>query len=149
HDDGVAGGKEGEHQVGEALLGADGGDDFAIGVEFDAVATFVFERNFAAQVVEAHGDAVPVIARILGGLGEFFDDEVGRRVDGVAHAQVDDVGARAAFFRLEAIEASEKVGRQPPQSRGNVDGKRFTGSTSHGNSSKSGLFIIHGSGVRM
>ncbi len=109
-DDGVACGEEGEHEVGEAFLGADGGDDFAVGVEFDAVAAFVFEGDFAAEVVEADGDGVAVIAGVLGGLGEFLEDEIGRGIDGVAHAQVDDICAAAAFLGLEAVEAGEEVG---------------------------------------
>ncbi len=131
-DDGIAGGEEGEHEVGEAFLGADGGDDFAVGIELDAVAAFVFEGDFAAEVVEAHGDGVAVIAGVFGGFGEFVDDEVGGGVDGVAHAQVDDIGAGAAFFRLEGVEACKKIRGKTPESCGDVDGKRFARSACHG-----------------
>ncbi len=53
HQGGVAGADEDPHQVGEALLGADGGDHLGLGVELDAELAQVEVGDGAAQLGDA------------------------------------------------------------------------------------------------
>ena len=57
---------------------------------------------------------IAVGARLADGLLELLDDMGGRRQVGIAHAEVDDVGAGIARRRLGAIDLLEDVGRQAP-----------------------------------
>ena len=50
----------------------------------------------------------------LNRLDELVDDEfVGRQI-GIAHAEVDDVGARGARLCLQTVDLFENIGRQTP-----------------------------------
>ena len=84
-----------------------------VGVELDAVPPSIAEGGLAAEVEEAVGNGVAVVAVVAGGLAELVDDLRGGRVGGVAHAEVDDVDAGAAFTVFEVVDLAEEVGRQP------------------------------------
>ena len=49
-----------------------------------------------------------------GRLGELLDDVRRRRQVGIAHAEIDDVGAGGARARLQAIDLLEDIRRQTP-----------------------------------
>ena len=72
--------------MGNALLGANGGDDFRFGVEGDAVLVVIFFGDFLAQTGDAIADAVAVVAGVFRRLGQFFDDGIGGWVGGVCRA---------------------------------------------------------------
>jgi hypothetical protein len=53
-----------------------------------------------------------VRARLGNRLDQLVDDVLRRRQVGIAHAQVDDVGAASACRRLQPVDLGEDVGRQ-------------------------------------
>ena len=108
----VAGLEHGERQVRHAFLGADRGDHFAVGIQLHLVAVAIPRRHRVAEEVAAPGCGVSVILRILGGLYELGDDVLRRRHVGVAHAQIDDVLAAGAGFRLQVVDDGEDVRRE-------------------------------------
>ena len=112
-DDGrIARAQHRQAQVAEAFLGADGGEDFGVRVELDALFAGVLLGHLAAEVLDPVGGAVAVVARVAGGLAELLDHHLAGRVGGVAHAQVDDVGALLPFGVLQRVDASEQIRRQ-------------------------------------
>ena len=68
--------------------------------------------------------AVAVVLRVAGGLGQLFDDQVLRRIAGVAHAQVDHVVAGPALLVHQLVDLGEQVGRQPLDPLGHFDRER-------------------------
>ena len=107
----IPGIKRGEHQVGQALLGADRHDRLGIRIERDVVAALVPVGDGLAQARNPLGYRVAVRGRARGGLDEFLHD-VGRRgAVGIAHRHVDDVLAAPAGGHLELARDIEHVGR--------------------------------------
>ena len=98
--------------VGEALLGAQRGDDLRLGVELHAEAARVVGGLRLAQARNALGCGIAVGARLGHRLDELVDDVLGRGHVGVAHAEIDDVGAAGPRRGLEAVDLGEDVGRQ-------------------------------------
>ena len=119
---GVARPEQGEAEVAEPLLRADGGDDLLVRVEPDAPVLVVVLRHLAAQVVEPRRGRVAVVARIVDHLAELVDDGLRRGVGGVAHRHVDDVDAGAALAREQRVDAPEHVGRQARHALAELDG---------------------------
>ena len=111
-DDHVAGRGQGLGEVGEALLGAQGGDHLGVGVQLHAEAAVVVAGHGAAQADDALGGRIAAGLGVAGGLDQLVDDVLGRRHVGIAHAEVDDVDALGAQARLEAVDLLEDVGRQ-------------------------------------
>ena len=90
------------HEMREPLLGPDGGDHLGLGVELDAELAQVEVGDGAAQLGDAPGGRVAVVARVVDRLGQLLHRHVGRGQVGVAEAEVDDVVAgspRASSFR--------------------------------------------------
>ncbi len=112
NDDDVAGRGDRLRDVGEAFLGAERGDDLRFGIELDAEAARIIGRLRAAQPGYALGGRITVGARLADGLLQLLDDMRGRRQIGIAHAEIDDVGAAVAGHRLGAVDLLEHVGRQ-------------------------------------
>ena len=100
--------------VGEAFLGAERRDDLAVGVELHPEAALVIAGLGAAQAGDALGGGIAVGARLARRLDQFIDDMARRRQIGIAHAEVDDVGAGGAGLGLQTIDLFEHIGRQPP-----------------------------------
>ena len=98
--------------VGEAFLGAERGDDLGLGIELHAEAALVIGGLRAAQARDALRGRIAVGARLAERLLELFDDMGRRRQIRIAHAEIDDVGARIARRRLGAVDLLEHVGRQ-------------------------------------
>ena len=112
HDDHVAGRGDGLGDVGEALLGAERRHDLRVGVQRHAEAALVVGRLCAPQSRDPLGGGIAVDARLGERLDELVLDVLGRVEVGVAHAEVDDVGAGLARGRLEAVHLLEDVRRQ-------------------------------------
>ena len=100
NEHGVARVEDGEAEMGDALLGADGDDGLGFGVEIDVVARLIPIANGAAQARDAAGDGVAVRGRLARRFDKLVDDVLGRGAVGVAHAEVDDVFAAAAGGHL-------------------------------------------------
>ena len=113
HQDHVARRGDGLRHVGEAFLGAERGDDLRLGIELHAEAALVVGGLRLAQARDALGGRIAVGARLGDGLDQLVDDVLGRRHVGIAHAEIDDVGAARARRRLQAVDFREDVGRQP------------------------------------
>ena len=98
--------------VGEAFLGAERGDDLGVGIELHAEAALVIGGLRAAQAGNAARGRIAVGARLAQRLLQLLDDMRGRRQIRIAHAEVDDVGARIAGARLGPVHLLEHIGRQ-------------------------------------
>mmetsp|Transcript_2839 Transcript_2839/g.7339 ORF Transcript_2839/g.7339 Transcript_2839/m.7339 type:complete len:399 (+) Transcript_2839:976-2172(+) len=117
HQHRVATVQRGQHQVGQALLGADGDDGLAVGVDRHAVAALVPMRDRAAQPRDALAGRVAVGIGPLRDLVELGDDVRWRGPIGVAHAHVDDVFAAPAGRELELRRDVEDVGWEAVDAR--------------------------------
>ncbi len=100
-------------QIGEAFLGAQRRNHLGIGIERHAEAALVIGRHRLAQALDAPRSRIAVRFRIARGFAQFVDDMLGRRHVRVAHAEIDDVVARRARLRLEAVHFLKNVWRQP------------------------------------
>ena len=100
--------------IGEAFLGAERGDDLAVRVELHAEAALVIGRLRAAQAGDALGGGIAVRARLARRLDQLVDDVARRRQVGIAHAEVDDVGASGSGLGFQTIDLFEHIGRQAP-----------------------------------
>ena len=98
--------------VGEALLGAERGDDLAVRIELHAEAAAVIGGLGAPQPGDAARGGIAVGARPADRLDQLVEDMLRRRQVGIAHAEIDDVGAAGARRRLQAVHLLEHVGRQ-------------------------------------
>jgi hypothetical protein len=112
HQRGVAGLEEGPHEVAEALLGPDGVDDLALGVELDVPLAGVEVGHGLPQLGDAPAGAVAVVAGVPGRLGQLVDGHLRRGQVGVAEGQVDHVGAGPAGLLLQPVDDAERVRRQ-------------------------------------
>ena len=113
NDDDVARRGDRLRDVGEAFLGAERGDDLGFRIELHAEAARVIGGLRAAQARNALGRRIAVGARLADRLLELLDHVRGRRQIGIAHAEIDDVGAAIAGHRLGAVDLLEHVRRQP------------------------------------
>ena len=112
HQHHIAGRRDRLGHVGEALLGAQRGDDLGLGIELDAETPLVIGGLGAPQPGNSPRRRITVGAGLADGLLQLFDDMVGRRQIRVAHAEIDDVGSAIAGSRLGAIDLLEDVRRQ-------------------------------------
>ncbi len=112
HDDDVARRGDRLRDVGEAFLRAERGDDLRFGIELHAEAARVISGLGAAQPGNSLGRRIAVGARLADGLLQLLDHVRRRRQVGIAHAEIDDVGAAVARRRLGAIDLLEHVRRQ-------------------------------------
>ena len=112
HQHAVAGLEHGEGEVGQSLLGPDGGDGFGVGVQLDPVAVAVPPGDGHPEPRDAAGGRVAMVAGVLGGLDELGHDVLGRAQVGVAHPEVDDILAAGARLRLQIVDDREDIRRQ-------------------------------------
>ncbi len=112
HQDHVARRGDGLRQVGEAFLRPQRGDDLRLGIELHAEAALVIGGLRAAQARDALRGRIAMRARLGDGLDQLVDDVLRRRQVGIAHAEIDDVGAACACRCLQPIDLGEDVGRQ-------------------------------------
>ena len=112
HQDHVARRGDRLRHVGEAFLRAQRGDDLRLGIELHAEAARVVGGLRPAQAGDALGGRIAVRARLGDRLDQLVDDVLRRRHVGIAHAEIDDVGAARARRRLQPVDLGEDVGRQ-------------------------------------
>ena len=110
HD--VAGIQHGEAQMGEPLLGTDGGNGLRFGIEMHVVAAGVEIADGLAQIRNAAGNGIAVIHGLAGRFAQFVHDEFGRRQIGIAHGQVNNVDVLLAELLLDVSHNGEGVGRE-------------------------------------
>ena len=99
--------------VGEAFLRAERRDDLRVGIELHAEAAGIIGGLGAAQARNAARRRIAVGARIAHDLAQLVDDRLRRRQVGIAHAEIDDVGAARAGAGLQPVDLLEDVRRQP------------------------------------
>ena len=84
------------HEVGQPFLGPDGGDHLGVGIERHFELAEVEIGDGLADLGDSTAGRVPVVPRIVHGLGQLLHGHVGRRQVGVAEPEVDDVVAVVA-----------------------------------------------------
>jgi hypothetical protein len=100
--------------VGEAFLRAERGHDLGLGVELDPEPARVIARLRPTQAGDAFRSGITVGARLADRLDQLVDHVFGRGQVGVAHAEVDDIGAAGPRLGLELIDLLEDIRRQAP-----------------------------------
>ncbi len=100
--------------VGEAFLGAQGGDHLRIRVELHAETAGIISGLSAAQARNALGRGITVRARILHDLAQLVDDRLGSGKVGVSHAEIDDIGAARSRACFQTVDLFENIRRQTP-----------------------------------
>ncbi len=113
NDDDVARRGDRLRDVGEAFLGTERRDDLGFRIELHAEAARVIGGLRAAKPRNALRCGIAIGARLADGLLELLDDVRRRRQVGIAHAEIDDVGAAVARHCFGAIDLLEHIGRQP------------------------------------
>jgi hypothetical protein len=109
HQHHVAGRGDRLRHVGEALLRAERGDDLRLGLELDAEAAGVIASLGPEQARNALGGRVAIRARLAHRLDQLVDDVLGRRLVGIAHAEIDDVRPASSGRRLQPVDLGENV----------------------------------------
>jgi len=109
----VTGFHDGQGQVRQPLLRADGGDGLGVGVQQDTVTPAVPVADRVPKLGDAPRCGVPVVARVARRLAQLLHDVGGRGQVRVAHAEVDDVLAPRPRLDLQLVHDGEDVGRQP------------------------------------
>ena len=82
------------------------------GIELHAEAALVIGGLRLAQPGYAFRRRIAMRARLADRLDQLVDDVLRRRHVGVAHAEIDDVGAARARRRLQAVHFRKYIGRQ-------------------------------------
>ena len=103
---------DGEREVGEAVLGADGRENLRVRVDIDMESFLHESRRRLTESGNAFIEGIAMIFGIVDSLGHLINDELVRRQVGIADAEVDDVLAgsqKRAFF---LIDLNEKVRRK-------------------------------------
>ena len=99
-------------EVGQPLLGAEGDDDLALGIDLDIEAAGVIAGAGAAQPGDAARHRIAVGLRVLHRLDELGDDVRRGRAVGIAHAEIDHVAPGGARLGLQRVDLAEDVGRK-------------------------------------
>ena len=103
---------DGKGQMGDAVFGADGGENLFVGVDFMVLKAEAFGHEMRGRMTE-RGDAfvkgIAVIFWVVNRFGHFIDDEFMRGQIGVADAEVDDIFAGRKKGALLLVDLDEKV----------------------------------------
>ena len=97
--------------IGETFLRAERGDDLRLGIELHAETARIIGGLGAAQPRNAPRRRIAVGARLADDFLELLDHVRGRRQVGIAHAEIDNVGAPVAGNRFGAVDLLEHIGR--------------------------------------
>ena len=124
HDGRIPRADQRQAHVAETLFRSQADDHLVFGIEPHAVLLQILAGHFAAKLRNAGGFAVAVVGRIVRGFGQFFDDQFLGRIRGIAHAQIDDIVAVAAFLVFDGVDPRKQVRRQPLDAVGDVDLER-------------------------
>src|SRR5208282_3524329 len=90
------------------------GDNLGLWIELDPEPARVIARLGAAQAGDALRGGITVGARFADRLDQLVDHMLGRGQVGVAHAEIDDIGAAGAGLGLELVDLLEDIRRQAP-----------------------------------
>ena len=105
--------------MGDALLGADEGEDFALRVQVHAEAPLIPAGHRLPEEVHAGIGRIAVGFRVLDGLCHLFDDEARGGKVRVSHAQVDDIHPPGLDLGLLVVNGFKEIGgNQAQASRG-------------------------------
>ncbi len=109
HQHHVPGLHRGQHQVRQALLGADGGDGLGFRIDVHPEAALVPMGDGQPQLGNPPGGGIPVVGRFARGLDELRHD-VGRGGQiGVTHSQIDDVFPAPPGLHLQGVDRGEHI----------------------------------------
>ena len=112
HHDQIARVRDGQSQMREPLLHADGDDGLLFGVDIHIVAAAIPIGDGRSQPGDAARSAVAMIPGVRRRFHEFFHDVRRGGEVGVPHTEIDDVVTPAAGLDLELVNAGKDVGRQ-------------------------------------
>ncbi len=113
NDDDIARRGDGLGDIGETFLRTQRGDDLGVGIELHAEPARIIGRLGAPQSRYSLRRRITVGARLADHFLELFDHMGGRRQIGIAHAEIDDIGAAVPGGSLGAVDLLEHVRRQP------------------------------------
>ncbi len=99
----------GQGQVGESLLGADGGDYLALLIQLDVETAFVEGAQSLTQTTDTPGKGVSVVAAVVYYPAEFIDYMGRGGLIGVAHAEVDDILAALPGCGFQFIDCGKNI----------------------------------------
>ena len=102
-------------QVGDALLGADEGEDLAPRVQFHPEALLIPAGHRLPEEVQAGVGRVVVGGGVLHRFHHLVHDEAGGGQIRVAHAQVDDIHPLGLDLSLLFVDRLEEIGRNQAQ----------------------------------
>ena len=112
HQRGVPRPDQHPHQMGQTLLGPDGGHHLGVGVELDPELAQVEVGDGLAELGDAPAGRVAVVAGVVGGLGQLLHRHVRGGEVGVAESQVDDVAPVLPAGVPQLVDGGEHVRRQ-------------------------------------
>ena len=107
----ITGIQQGQHEMGQAFLAADGSNALGLPVQIHSKAVLVKAADRPQQTRDTPGGGITMGFAVLDHLSQFVDDVLGSRLVGVAHAQIDDIGSLLAQTKFDVIEPSEQIGR--------------------------------------
>ncbi len=101
--------------MGDALLGADEGEDFALRVQVHAETPLIPAGHRLPEEVHAGIGRIAVGFRVLDRLGHLLDDEGRGGQVGVPHAQVDDIHSPGLDLGLLVVNGFKEIRRDQAQ----------------------------------
>ncbi len=105
----------------ESFLRSDRGNHFRFRIQLHAIFIAIFFGDFPPQSRHAVGNAVAMIARILGRLRQFLDHRIRRWIGRIAHPQVDNIDTGDALLVLHLVDAPKQIRRQTPDALRDFD----------------------------
>ena len=99
----IARSDHGEQQVRQRVLRADGDDGFLLRIERDAVVRLVALDDLLAQVRDALGHRVAMVALVARGFHQLADDGARRGAVGVPHPQIHHIELAARAFAFISL----------------------------------------------
>jgi len=111
-EDDIARRGDGLGEIGEAFLGTQRDDHFAVRIEIHVEASLVIARLRLAQSGNAAGGRILVGARFLRRLLELVENVRRGRQIGISHPEIDDIRTICPQFSLQAIHFFEYIRRQ-------------------------------------
>ena len=100
--------------VGETFLRAERRHDLRIRIELDPEPARIIAGLGAAQASNPLRGRIAVGARLADRFDELVDHMLGRGQVGIAHAEIDDIGAPGSSLGLERVDLLEDIRRQTP-----------------------------------
>ena len=112
HQHHVPGLHRGQDQVGQPLLGPDGGDGLGLRVDVHVEPALVPVGNGYPQLGDAPGGRIAVVGGLARGFDELVHDVLRGGQVGVAHPQIDDILPPAPGHHFQGVDRGKDIGRQ-------------------------------------